>query len=162
MQMEAFWTFSPPSDEWDCHTQLLGASDWLWAVCAAGPSRRGWRRASWTCETIHNSVCRSVEANRHLFLSWVGAGGRGKRKEDQEGWCRVSGWVGMEVEGVCCGMGGKVTGRLETSSQTDPLFGLDCWSVSLGEGDCGHLGGQRRKQMSLQEAKATPEGLRFT
>jgi hypothetical protein len=63
----------------------------------------------------------------------------------------------MEVEGLCCGMGGKVTGRLYTSSQTVPLFGLDCWSVSLGEGDCGHSGGQGRKQMSLQEGKDIPE-----
>lgn len=92
----------------------------------------------------------------------MGAGGRGKRKEEQEGWCGLSGWVGMEVEGVCCGRGRKVTGRLETSSQTDPLFGLDCCSVSRGEGDCSHPGGQRRKQMSLQEGEAIPEDLRFT
>lgn len=30
----------------------------------------------------------------------VGWGGRGRRKEDQEGWWWVSGWVEIEVEGV--------------------------------------------------------------
>lgn len=89
------------------------------------------------------------------IYSWAGweRVGRGKRKEDQEGWCRLSGWVGTEVEGARCGMGGKVTGRLETSSQADPLFGLDCWPVSLGEGDCDHPGDRGGSRWACRKAR---------
>lgn len=82
-----------------------------------------------------------------------GGGGREKRKEDQEGWWWVSGWVEMEVEGVCFAVGGKVTGRLATLSQSFPLFGMHSLSSSPGEGVCSNPLGQRRKQMNLQEGR---------
>ena len=91
------------------------------------------------------------------FIHELGGRGRKGKEEGRPGRVVVGEWVGGDGGGRSSLLNGWESDRKGNNLEPNQSFiWAALWSISLGEGVCGCPGGQRRKQMSLQEGRDLP------